>query len=85
MAVVNDAFVKAIWPGQSAIGKRFRFGGNTGRVIEIVGVVRGMQDLLIGESPKPYIFLPVAQAYRTPMTILVAHCVGPNLGRAIHA
>jgi len=71
VAIVNDALAKAIWPGQSAIGKRFRFGGDTGRIIEIVGVVRGMQDLLIGETPNPYIWLPIAQAYNTPMTLLV--------------
>jgi predicted lysophospholipase L1 biosynthesis ABC-type transport system permease subunit len=70
--------VKAIWPGQPAIGKRFRFGGTNGPIVEIVGVVRSMQDLLIGETPKPYIFLPVAQAYRTPMTILVHTASDPT-------
>ena len=78
VAIVNDALVKSIWPGQSGIGKRFRFGGDTGRVIEIVGVARGMQDMMIGESPKPYIFLPVAQAYQTPMTILVHTASDPT-------
>ena len=78
VAIVNDAFVKAMWPGQPAIGKRFRFGSGEGPVLEIVGVVRGMQDLLIGETPKPYVFLPVAQAYRTPMTILVHTASDPT-------
>jgi predicted permease len=84
VAIVNDAFVKAIWPGQPAIGKRFRFGGDNGPIIEIVGVVRGMQDLLIGETPKPYVFLPVAQAYRTSMTILVHTASAPAaVGRSV--
>jgi predicted permease len=78
VAIVNDAFVKAIWPNQPAIGKRFRFGGARGPIVEIVGVVRGMQDLLIGETPNPYIFLPVAQAYRTPMTLLVHTASDPT-------
>ena len=78
VAIVNDAFMKAMWPGQPAIGKRFRFGGDTGRIVEIVGVVRGMQDLLIGETPKPYVFLPVTQAYRTPMTLLVHTASDPT-------
>jgi predicted permease len=78
VAVVTDALVKAVWPGQSALGKRFRFSGDDGRVIEIVGVVRGFQEMLIGETPKPYIFLPVAQAYRTPMTILVETASDPT-------
>jgi predicted permease len=71
VAVVSDALVKAVWPNQPALGKRFRFAGVDGPTIEIVGVVRGMQDMQLGETPKPYIFLPVAQAYRSPMTIVV--------------
>jgi predicted permease len=88
VAVVNDALAKAIWPGQSAVGKRFRFNGGsyatpgttqqTGRVMEIVGVVRGMQDLMIGETPNPYIFLPVTQTYQTPMTIVVHTASDPT-------
>ena len=78
VAIVSDAFVKAIWPGQPAIGKRFHFDGASGPVVEIVGVVRGMQDMILGETPKPYVFLPVAQAYRTPMTIVVHTAANPS-------
>ena len=86
VAVVSDALVKAIWPGQPALGKRFRFGGDDGPVVEIVGVVRGMQEMLLGETPKPYIFLPVAQAYRSPMTILVETAADPSsVARSIRA
>jgi predicted permease len=77
VAVVSEALVKAVWPGQPALGKRFRFGGDDGPVVEIVGVVRGMQEMLLGETPKPYIFLPVAQAYRSPMTIVVETAADP--------
>ena len=86
VAVVTDALVKAVWPGQPALGKRFRFGGDDGPVIEIVGVVRGFQEMLLGETPKPYIFLPVDQAYRTPMTILVETAADPSsVARSIRA
>ena len=45
VAVVNEAFAKAHWPGQPALGKRFHLDGATGPVLEIIGVVRDMQDL----------------------------------------
>ena len=77
VAVVNDAFVEAVWPGQSAIGKRFHINGDESPIAEIVGVVRGMQDLILGETPKPYVFLPVAQAYRETMTMLVQTASDP--------
>ena len=34
--------------------------------------------MLLGETPRPYIFLPVAQAYRSPMTILVETAGDPS-------
>jgi predicted permease len=71
VAIVNDAFAKAVWPGQPAVGKRFHLGGPTGPVLEIVGVARGAQDLLPGEQPRPMVVRPVAQAYQSEMTLLV--------------
>ena len=71
VAVVNDAFAKALWPGQPALGKRFHALGANGPIVEIVGVVRDMQDLILGETPKPYIFQPMEQSFRPEMTLLV--------------
>jgi putative ABC transport system permease protein len=71
VAIVNDALAKALWPGQPAVGKRFHAGAVNGPIVEVVGVVRGMQDLFPGEIPKPYVFRPLAQAYAEQMTLLV--------------
>jgi predicted permease len=78
VAVVNDAFAKAHWPGQPALGRRFHFDGANGPAIEVVGVVRDMQDLLVGEAPKPYVFLPVEQSFRSEMTLLVQTTPDPS-------
>jgi predicted permease len=77
VAIVNDAFARAIWPGHTAVGKRLHVGGPTGPIVEIVGVVRGMQDLFPGETPKPYVFRPLAQAYQPEMTLLVHTAQAP--------
>jgi predicted lysophospholipase L1 biosynthesis ABC-type transport system permease subunit len=74
---VNDAFARAHWPGQPALGKRFRLGAN-GPIVEIVGVVRDMQDLLLGETPKPFVFLPIEQSFQSEMTLLVHTAVDPS-------
>lgn len=75
-AIVNVAFAKAIWPGETALGKRFHVDGGTGPIVEIVGVVGDMQDLILGESPKPYVFRPIGQSYQSQMTLLVR--TGPS-------
>ncbi|HKW47470.1 MAG TPA: ABC transporter permease [Gemmatimonadaceae bacterium] len=71
VVVVNDAAARALWPGESAIGKRMHLGGAAGPLVEVVGVVRGMQVLFPGEAPKPYVFQPFGQVYRSEMTLMV--------------
>ncbi|HEY2855966.1 MAG TPA: ABC transporter permease [Gemmatimonadaceae bacterium] len=71
VAVINESLAKALWPGQPAVGKQFHVGSDTGRIVQVVGVVRGMQDLFPGESPKPYIFRPLGQSYHSEMTLIV--------------
>ena len=78
VVVVNDAFVTAHWPGQPALGKRFRLGGANGPIVEIVGVVRGMQDLLLGETPKPFVFQSIDQSFQSEMTLLVHTATDPS-------
>jgi predicted permease len=77
VAIVNDAFTKALWPGQPALGKRFHIGGPSGPIVEIVGVVRDMQDLILGETPKPYVFQPMGQSFRPEMTLVVQTASDP--------
>jgi predicted permease len=77
VAIVNDAFAKAVWPGQTALGKRFHLGGPSGPVLEIVGVVRGTQDMIPGETPKPLIVRPAGQAYQAEMTLVVLTASDP--------
>lgn len=78
VAIVSDALAKAVWPGEPVVGKRFHVGTPTGPIVEIVGVVRGMQTLFPGEVPKPYIFLPLSQTYRADMTLLVRTALAPS-------
>lgn len=78
VTIVNDAFAKLIWPGQPAVGKRFHIGSSSGPVLQVVGVVRGMQDLFPGETPKPYVFEPLSQDYRGTMTLLVHTSAEPS-------
>jgi predicted permease len=77
VAIVNDAFGRAIWPGQTAVGKRFHVGSATGPMLEIVGVVRGTQDLLPGETPKPMVLRPIGQVFEGEMTVIAHTAADP--------
>jgi putative ABC transport system permease protein len=58
VAVVNDAMAKQVWPGENAVGKRFRIrGGDT--VLTVAGVVANVvqQDWVAERKPEFYIAL----------------------------
>jgi predicted permease len=61
VAVVNETFVRRFWPGEEALGRRFSVEGAEGPWIEVVGVARDGKYLTLGEAPRPYLFLPLAQ------------------------
>jgi predicted permease len=76
VAVVNETMARKLWPKQDAIGRRFRFGRN-GPWLEVVGVVRDGKYVMIAEEPRTYFYVPLAQQYRSPMTLMVRSTAEP--------
>jgi predicted permease len=70
VAVVNETFADRLWPGEDAVGKRFRWQSG-GDPIEVAGVVRNGKYLMLGEAPRPFVYLPIAQEYGAPATLHV--------------
>jgi putative ABC transport system permease protein len=66
VAIVNQFMANRFWPGQDAIGKRFRAveaKGKVGPWMEIVGVCRDGKYTWIFDDPRPYYFLPLEQKF----------------------
>jgi len=76
VAVVTRRFAEQVWPGTSAVGKRFRL-AKDGPSYDVVGVSADIQYFSIGERPKPFFFRPYAQNYRSGFTINVLTSVDP--------
>jgi predicted permease len=66
--VVNQAFANRFWRGQSAIGKTVHTGGKDRTV---VGVVPTGKYVRLGESPAPFMWMPVAQVWDAGLTVVV--------------
>jgi predicted permease len=61
IAIINEAMAARYWPRQDPIGRRFRAFNPTDPLLEIVGIVRDSKYVLLFESPRPYIYLPLVR------------------------
>ncbi len=69
VAIVNEAFARRYWPGQSAVGQRLYSSGFDHPPHEIVGVARDHKVRSIGEEPRPYLHLPASKSRRIALVV----------------
>ena len=69
VAVVNRAFAKRVFHGESAVGRRFP--GYSGRLVEVIGVVEDGKYESLTESPQPALFWSILQFYNSTTTFEV--------------
>jgi predicted permease len=69
VALVNEAFVRQLLPGEDAVGKRFRH-GDAGKWIQIAGVVEDGKYRSLGETPSPTIFEAMEQNWTSGQTLV---------------
>jgi len=61
VVVVNEVLAARTWPGQDPIGRRLSFSGSEGPWFEVVGLARTAKYHTLGEDPKPFVVIPLAQ------------------------
>lgn len=76
VAIVNETMANLCWPGQDALGKRFHLWRN-GPLIEVVGIAVTGKYVMLSEQPRPFAYLPLAQDYGTPITLVVRTTAAP--------
>jgi predicted permease len=70
VAIVNETLAARYWPGEDAIGRRFRFFGEDA-VYEVVGIARTATYLEVGEQPRPNVYTCLPQRYSPLATLHV--------------
>jgi hypothetical protein len=81
VVVVNETLAHRFWPDRSAVGGTLRAGSSE---YQVVGVVRDGVYGFVYDGPRPYAFLPLAQSYRSGLSLHVrsaaaADPVGPRI------
>ena len=78
VAIVNETFARTFWPGEVALGKRFRSGGSDGPLNEVVGIARDGKYFSLSENPKPFVYSPMLQSYNGSSSLVVRTTGDPH-------
>jgi putative ABC transport system permease protein len=70
VAIINALMAERLWPGQEALGKRFKWSAD-GDFWQVVGIARNAKYVMIGEEPRPFLYVPLAQRHVSPVTLHV--------------
>jgi len=71
IAILNETLAARLWPNEDALGKRVSVAGPKGPFLEVVGVASNSKYRTLGETPRPYVYLPLSQSYDPKMTLVV--------------
>jgi putative ABC transport system permease protein len=90
VAIINETMARQYWPGEEALGKRFRIGavGSRQPWLTIVGVVGDVRQEEMDAPVRPEMYLPQRQsrAYFAPRELVVRAAVEPlTLAAAVRA
>jgi putative ABC transport system permease protein len=82
VAIINETMARAYWPGEEAVGKRFRFREST-PWLTVVGVSGDMRRQGMDRQVAPQVFLPRRQGGDDMMDIVVRTNLEPSVMAAI--
>ncbi len=71
VVLVNEVMARRYWPNQNPIGRRIRFGGPGEPFREVIGIVGDGKYRQLSEAPRPYMFLPARQNFRSARSLVI--------------
>ena len=77
VVVISALAAAKVWPGESAIGKRFRLGGDNQPLMEIVGVAGDVRADQLQAPPNPTVYVPYWQRDRQDVALMVRTRMDP--------
>jgi len=71
IAIVSNALAKRIWPGEDAIGKWIRLGGETRPWKQVIGIVGNVRKTGLDAVESPQVYIPERQWYNAESPIVL--------------
>lgn len=75
VAIINETMARRYWPKGGALGQRLK---TTGDWLEIVGIAKDVKNRSLSESPRPLLYLPLLQDYRSDMILVARTTMNPE-------
>uniref|UniRef100_Q025E1 Permease n=1 Tax=Solibacter usitatus (strain Ellin6076) TaxID=234267 RepID=Q025E1_SOLUE len=79
VAIVNEAFARAVIPDGPVLGRKIRLLGVAQEPMEIVGLVSDARSLRLGAQERPRVFYPYSQSASTRLIAIVRMAAGAPL------
>jgi predicted permease len=80
VVIINETMARRYWPSVDALGKRLKL---TGDWLEIVGIAKDVKNRSLSESPRPLLYLPLLQDYRSDMILVTRTSMNPEGFRGV--
>jgi putative ABC transport system permease protein len=72
VAIVNEAFARAAWPGQDPVGRELETDTGDGFYpTTVIGVADDARFMSVAQTAEPYIYVPFAQLYQGRIHLVV--------------
>jgi predicted permease len=71
VVIINERMAQALWPDESAVGKRIFIGADSRDAIEVAGVVKTGKYRSLAEDPRMFMYYALSQRRPGIMTLVV--------------
>jgi macrolide transport system ATP-binding/permease protein len=73
VVIINEYMAETLWPGENAVGKRFRFHHPTppDPLVEVIGIAANARYRDLHEGPQFFLYRPLSQRYSETVTVHV--------------
>ena len=68
VVIINETMARRFWPGEDALGKRFKFFGDED-FTTVIGIANDAKYNAVAEDPTPFIYQPLRQNYTPAATL----------------
>jgi putative ABC transport system permease protein len=78
VAVINQTMAERLWPGQDALGRRFRFGNSGDEWFTVVGVAADLKQRTLSDPRQNQVYVPYPHSAYRGMTLLLRTAADPT-------